>query len=368
MKSRTIAEIRTSYYRIPLQRVLVDALHGDHTYFELIVTRVFLEDGSEGVGYTYTGGKGGKAIYAMIQADLQPVLIGQEACCIEKLWTAMQRHVHYVGRGGVEAFAIAALDIAMWDLQAQQARMPLWKLLGGANPKVRAYAGAIDLNFSLEELAENNRNYLEQGFRAVKIKLGKERIEEDIARVEAVRCCIGKDILLMIDANTGWSVERAIKVEKQLRSFDVFWIEEPLIPDDIAGYARIADKSRTPLAAGENFHSIYEFRQMLQYGKIDFPQPDASNISGITGWLKVAQLAQAYNLPVSSHGMHELHVSLLAAMPHAGYLEVHSFPIDEYTDRPMRLQDGVATPPDTPGHGVKFRREKLEPHEVKIVL
>ncbi len=361
----TIAEVKTHYYKVPLKRVLVDAIHGEHSHFELIVVRIVLENGIEGLGYTYTGGRGGKAICAMLQADLSPLLIGQEATRIEKLWQDMQNYIHYVGRGGIEAFAISAIDIALWDLRSRQAQMPLWKLLGGATEKVKAYAGAIDLDFSLEELKENNAAYLEQGFRAVKIKLGKATIEEDLERVRTVREIVGKDILLMVDANAGWSVERAVKTEALLRQYDVFWIEEPIIPDDLAGYERISRKAQISLAAGENFHSVYEFQHVLSRGCIEFPQPDVSNIGGITGWLKVAQLAYAYNLPISSHGMQELHVSLLAGMTHAGYLEVHSFPIDQYTKRPLVLKDGFAVPPDECGHGVEFLWDRLAAYEVK---
>lgn len=362
-KAREIAEVITAYYRIPLPEEMGDAKHGIHTHFELPVVRIILEDGSEGIGYTYTGGVGGRAICAMIEHDLKPFLIGKDASRIEKLWEDMNWKIHYVGRGGIASFAISAIDIALWDLRAKKADEPLWKLLGGAGNSTKCYAGAIDLNFPMDKLLGNIKRYLDQGFHAVKIKLGQETLKEDIERVAAVRELIGPDIVFMVDANMKWSIEHAVKAAKALRQFDIHWLEEPTIPDDYDGYRRISAEGGLPIAAGENLHTVYEFRNMIARGNIDFPQPDASNIGGITGWLKVANLAYAHNLPVCTHGMQELHVSLMSAMPHASYLEVHSFPIDAYTTRPLVIRDGRAVAPDTPGTGVEFRWDLLEPYK-----
>lgn len=312
--ARKIVDVVTEYYRIPLPESMGDAKHGIHTHFELPIVKVILECGSIGVGYTYTGGIGGRAICNLIEHDLKPFLLGKDASCVEKLWEDMNWKIHYVGRGGIASFAISAIDIALWDLRGKKADEPLWKLLGGSNNSTKAYAGAIDLNFSMEKLLDNIQGYLDAGFHAVKIKLGKERLEEDLERVAAVRQLIGPDVVFMVDANMKWSVETAIKAAKQLKVFNVLWLEEPTIPDDYDGYRRIAEEGGLAIAAGENLHTIYEFQNMISRGKIDFPQPDASNIGGITGWLKVANLAYASNLPVCTHGMQELHVSLMSAM------------------------------------------------------
>lgn len=354
-----IVDIITEYYRIPLPEHMGDAKHGIHTHFELPIVKVILENGSEGVGYTYTGGVGGRAICNMIEHDLKSILIGKDASCVEKLWEEMNWKVHYVGRGGIASFAISAIDIALWDLRGKKAGEPLWKLLGGVSNSTKAYAGAIDLNFPMEKLLKNIQGYIDNGFLAVKIKLGKERLEEDIERVAAVRQLIGPDVVFMVDANMKWSIETAIKAAKQLRQFDILWLEEPTIPDDYNGYYRISKEGGLAIAAGENLHTIYEFQNMISRGNIDFPQPDASNIGGITGWLKVAQLAYAHNLPVCTHGMQELHVSLMSAMPNASYLEVHSFPIDRYTTRPLVIENGRAIAPNVPGTGVEFRWDLL---------
>ncbi|NEU30028.1 mandelate racemase/muconate lactonizing enzyme family protein [bacterium LRH843] len=357
-----IIDIVTELYRIPLDEELGDAKHGIHTHFELPIVKIKVEDGYEGVGYTYTGGVGGRAICSMIEYDLKPFLIGKDASCVEKLWEEMMWEIHYVGRGGIASFAISAIDIALWDIRAKKANEPLYKLAGGFRNSTNCYAGAIDLNFTKEKLLSNIQGYLDNGFKAVKIKLGQATLEEDIERVAAVRSLVGPDIVFMVDANMGWTVENSIKAAKRLQPYDLLWLEEPTIPDDYEGYRRISSEGGLAIAAGENFHTVYEFKQMIERGKIDFVQPDASNIGGITGWLKVANLAYAHNLPVCTHGMQELHVSLMSAISHQSYLEVHSFPIDTYTHRPLVVEEGRAIAPETPGIGVEFRWDLLEPY------
>lgn len=251
----TIASIEVRLFHIPLAEVLVDAKHGDHHFFELITATVHLADGAVGTGYTYTGGKGGHAIKAMIEHDLVPFLIGKEADDIEALYEAMQWHVHYVARGGIASFAISAVDIALWDLRGKRLGQPLWQITGGAAKTCKAYCGGIDLGFDLPKLLRSVQGYLDRGFNGVKIKIGQPTLEEDIARIQAVRELIGPDIALMVDANYSMSVSQAIIAAKAFEPFDLLWFEEPTIPDDYAGYAKISDATGMPLAMGENLGS-----------------------------------------------------------------------------------------------------------------
>lgn len=356
----TIAAVEVDHYRIPLPTVLSDSTHGEIAHFELVTTRVLAADGAEGLGYTYTVGTGGAAIRALL-LDLVPLLVGQDEDRIEALWQRLCWGSHYVGRGGLAAFAVSAVDVALWDLRGRRAGLPLWRLLGGHHPRVRAYAGGIDLLFPLERLLRQTEASLALGFRAIKMKVGRPRLGEDLERVRAMRTLLGPDVPLMVDANMRWTADEAIRAARALAAHDVYWLEEPTIPDDVPGHVRILREGGVPVAAGENLRTIHEFQRLIEAGGVSFPEPDVSNIGGVTAWLKVAHVAEARNLPVTSHGVHDLHVHLLAAVPNASYLEVHGFGLDRFIGHPLELRDGEAAAPDRPGHGVELDWKGLEP-------
>ena len=349
-----IAAVEAAHHRIPLPVVLSDSTHGAMSSFELVTVRLRDGDGAEGVGYTYTVGAGGRAVAALVQADLAPVLVGEDAGRIERLWQRMWWRLHYGGRGGFAALAISAVDIALWDLAARRHGTALWRLLGGHDPRVPCYAGGIDLDLPIDALLRQTDEHLARGFRAIKMKVGRERLRDDVERVRAMRDRLGADVPLMVDANMRWGVDQAIAAARALARWQPVWLEEPTIPDDVEGHARILREGGLPVATGENLHTLYEFARMIRAEAVSYPEPDVTNCGGVTVFMKVAHLAEAFNLPVTSHGAHDVTVHLLAAAPNRSYLEAHGFGLDRFIADPLVIEDGMAVAPDRPGHGIRF--------------
>ena len=357
----SVKHVVVDHFKVPLPIVLSDSTHGEMTHFGLVTVRITDEQGQEGLGYTYTPNNiGAAAIHKLIEQDFTEAILTTNLDSIEAFWDEMWWHLHFVGRGGLAAFAMAAVDVALWDLQAKSANKPLWRLLGGNSCEVKAYAGGIDLDFTLEELLAQAEGFLEQGYRAIKMKVGRDELEQDIERVQAMRNFVGTGFPLMVDANMRWTVDQAIKAATALASYSLYWLEEPVIPDDFVGHERVQAEGGVPVASGENLHSVYEFQRLIESGGVNYPEPDAATVGGITPWLKIAEHSDTCGLQITSHGIHDIHVHLLAAVPNADYLEVHGFGLERFIAEPLILKNGVAQAPDRPGHGVALDFEALE--------
>ena len=358
-----IDRIETSVYRLPLPTPVQAASTGVMSEFDMVTCRITDSDGATGSGYTVLFPGLGGAVAAIINKGCRDILAGADPRLIEGLWAQMWRRLHYSGRGAPVTFALAAVDTALWDLRGNALGEPLWRLLGGHNPAVRAYAGNIDLNFPLEQLLAGASRSLDAGFKSIKMRLGKATLREDVSRVAAMREHLGPDIELMTDANEAWRTDQAMKAFQALRDFDLVWIEEPIGPTDYAGYAHLRAHGGVTIAAGENLHTVSEFTSLISAGGVDFPEPDLTTCGGVTPWMKIARLAEAHALPVTSHGAHDVHVHLLAACPNAAYLEVHGFGLDTFMADPLKMQDGNAIAPDRPGHGITFDWDALAAHK-----
>ncbi len=356
----SIARIESGLRRIPLPQVLTDSTHGAMLAFEIVTARVRDGDGAEGVGYTFTVGRNGGAVLSVLRQEIAEIAAGADADRIEFLWNEVWWETHYGGRGGPTVLALSAFDMALWDLKAKRADLPLWKLLGGHDPRVPCYAGGIDLDLPLDALLRQTDDNLGRGFRAIKMKVGRDRLAEDVERVAAMRGHLGDGFPLMLDANMRWTVAEAVRAAHAFAPFDPVWLEEPIPPDDLAGHARVLAQGGLPIAAGENLRTLWEFRHLIASGGVSYPEPDVTNCGGVTAFMKVAHLAEAFGLPVTSHGAHDVTVHLLAAVPNRSYLEAHGFGLDRYIAETLRIEDGFALAPDRPGHGIQFDWDALD--------
>jgi L-alanine-DL-glutamate epimerase-like enolase superfamily enzyme len=349
-----LTSIEPGFYRIPLPTVLTDSTHGEMKAFELNTVRLRDADGAEGTGYTFTVGRNGGAIDSVLTREMTELMAGEDADTIERLWLKAWWALHYGGRGGPTVLALSAFDMALWDLKARRANLPLWRLLGGYDPRVPCYAGGIDLDLPLDDLLRQTDGNLEKGFRAIKMKVGRPKLAEDVARVEAMRKHLGDGFPLMVDANMRWTADQAIRAARAFQPLDPVWLEEPVVPDDMEGQARVVRDGGLPIASGENLHTLWEFKQLIACGGVTYPEPDVTTCGGVTPFMKIAHLAEAFGLPVTTHGAHDVTVHLLAACPNRSYLEAHGFGLDRYIAEPLRIEEGFAVASDRPGHGIAF--------------
>jgi L-alanine-DL-glutamate epimerase-like enolase superfamily enzyme len=355
-----IASLETGFYRVPLPVTLTDSMHGEMRAFELNTVRVRDADGAEGVGYTFTVGRNGAAVDAVLVREIAEIVPGEDADMIERIWNRLWWELHYGGRGGPTVLAISALDMALWDLKAKRANLPLYRLLGGFDARVPCYAGGIDLMLPLDALLRQTDDNLAKGFRAIKMKVGRAILAEDVERVAAMRKHLGRDFPLMVDANMKWTADQAIRAARAFAPHDLTWLEEPISPDDVAGHARVLRDGGLPIAAGENLRTLWDFKHLIASEGVTYPEPDVTNCGGVTPFMKIAHLAEAWNLPVTSHGAHDVTVHLLAACPNRSYLEAHGFGLDRYIAEPLRIEEGVAVAPERPGHGIAFDWKGLD--------
>ncbi len=321
---------------------------------ETPIVRIRCDDGATGVGYTYTIGTGGSSVVALLRDHLAPKLIGRDPDCIEAIWKDLFFHTHATAVGAITSLSLAAIDTALWDLRCKRSALPLWKAAGGAQPRVPVYTTEGGwLHLSVEALVTQTRDAKSQGFRGAKLKVGKPNLAEDVARLAAVREAVGDAFEIMVDANQCFSVSEAIRRARAFEPFGLAWLEEPLPAEDLAGHIELAAHTAIPIAVGESIYHPAHFREYLARRACSIVQVDCARIGGITPWLKVAHLAETFNVVVCPHFLMELHVSLTAAVPNAAWVE-YIPQLDDITTSRLAIADGHALAPSAPGLGIDW--------------
>jgi len=358
-----ISSFDTRLVRVPLTR----PWGADVTSVGVIATHVVRTDGVEGWGFSWTPQIGAEAVQALLDHDIAAFAVGRPADP-SALWLDAWQHLHEAGGGGVTTIALAGLDLALWDAAARAHDMSVSTLLGRRRERVRVYGSGVNLHYSLEDLVGQVRRWVDAGLDAVKIKVGKPDLQEDLDRVAAVREVLGDHRALMIDANQRWDLERATRSVEALAEFAPAWIEEPLRADDLAGHValshRLAGSSGIPIAVGENLHTTYRFAEFLRAGAAQIVQPNVVRVGGITPFRRIADIAVEHGATLHPHLLPELSGQLALCLPVAeGAAEPMAEDVEDAgfgalgalaDPSPVAIADGVLTETPHVGLGIRF--------------
>jgi L-alanine-DL-glutamate epimerase-like enolase superfamily enzyme len=356
-----IASISVATARVPLDHVTSFATRTVSAR-DYGLVKIRSTDGAQGIGFCYAGSAGGTLVAHAVEELLAPLLVGEDSLRVEGLWQRMFQESLLQGRAGSVMRAISILDCALWDLNARTARLPLYQYLGAAAmDEVPAYASG---GYYLEgktpaKLGAEMAGYVDAGFRAVKMKVGRLSPRDEEARVKAAREAIGPDVELMLDANNAWhDLPTAMRYMRRFEPYDPYWIEEPFFPDDIENHARLAKLTRVPVATGEIGTGRWHFKEILDKGAAAILQTDALVCGGISEWKRIAATAASYNVTVCPHWFHDLHAHLVAATPNARYVEY--FPDDQVLNfrrligTQLEQRNGMLVLPRAAGLGFDF--------------
>jgi len=354
----------------PEQRVTLGI--GTSVKRDAVVVRVKTAGGLVGWGESHHG-RAHTAVAKLIETTLRQLVLGMDACDVVGVWRAIYtKQLGSHGMGAGTCLAMSGIDLALWDIRAQAAGMPLYRLLGGSRKGIPAYAGGVSLGYQEpERLIEEIQPHLDAGYKAVKLRAG-DTPKRDLERIAAVRAAFGDELVILTDANTGYSVADARAAMPGMDELGVGWLEEPFPAHDYRSYRMAAGFGRTPLAAGENHYTRFEFNRVIEDGAITILQPDLSKTGGLTEALRIAALASAWKLPIHPHSSmtglnHAASIHFLAAIDNGGYFEGdiskdNKFR-DELVSKPYSVDaHGMVWPLDRPGLGLEVNEEFLAKH------
>ena len=351
----TINQLDVSAFTIPTDFPEADGtMEWDSTTLILVEAHA---GGHTGMGFTYAD----RAAAGVIDRVLSQVVLGRDALAIEGAWAAMIRAVRNIGRPGIASHAIAAVDVALWDLKSQLLNVSLFTLLGAIRSAIPIYGSGGFTSYSIEQLQAQFAAWAAQGIRMVKMKVGSEP-HHDLERVIAAKQIIGSEVELFVDANGAYSRKQALEFAEQFAAYDVRWFEEPVSSDDLDGLRLLRDLAPAGMniAAGEYGYDTTYFQRMLEAGAVDVLQIDATRCGGITGFLEAAAVAQAYHIPISAHTAPSIHAHACCAVPGAQHVEY----FHDHARIEGMLFDGVVQPvngalqpdPGRPGLGLEIKR------------
>ncbi len=360
-----VSHVTTRLLRTPADNPLVVGIDIGNATRDFVTLELSTDQGLVGVGLTFFGGALSGPLRQTVDA-LARLLVGDDPLRVEAAAAKLRAAAGSAGPGGIFTLALSAIDMALWDIKGKALGQPVSALLGGHRDRVPTYAsGALMRPHPVDYLAKAGPRLRGMGFRQMKMQCGAETTPaREVERVRVMRESVGEDVDLMCDINQLWRVEQAIDIGRRIEPYHLFWLEDPTTCDDYAGLARIADALAMPVAAGEYVYGISPFRQILEHRSVDIPMIDLLRVGGITQWVKVAGMAEAFNLPVVSHLIPEIHVHLIAAVPNGLTVEYMPWTLRLWEETPA-LEDGMLVVPPRPGLGLAFDKKAIERYEVR---
>jgi L-alanine-DL-glutamate epimerase-like enolase superfamily enzyme len=359
-----ITDIESFVLDVPIGTEIADSMQSV-TSLEFAGLTVSTEEGFTGTGYTMTVGHGGSVIQKAIDTLYAEDLRGRDPHDVKEIWRDLYYgKAHWIGRSGVTTMAQSAIDIALWDIVAKAAEKPLWQVLGNCMnvdiPIYNTHGGW--LNYSVDQLIDEGLKFIDQGYTALKMKVGLKDSQEDYRRVKALRDAIPSGTLLMVDANQKWDLMQASHATGLLEELNLSWVEEPMHPDDIKSHRILKQRTRIPVALGEHVYTTHAFRDYIENNAVDVVQVDVCRVGGITPWLEVAALANSANLRVCPHAgdLMQVHQHLVKTIPNNWLLEVIPIWENGPFKHQIRLAEGKCLTPTKPGASTDFTSEAME--------
>ena len=356
-----IASYETTILKVPEDEPLANMPETTGRFRPVIILRMRTDDGLEGIGVTFYGGNMTRSLCKAVE-ELAELTVGKDPMRIEAVIETLRATGDSAGPGGIYSLALSAIDTALWDIKGKALDQPLWKLLGGHRDRVPTYAsGALRRGLTDDQAAQAARTLVDNGFTQMKTQMalpGNPTPADEIRRVCAVREAIGPDITLMCDINQRWRPEQAIDLGRRVEDVGLFWLEDVTTADDYQGLARVTAALNTPIAGGEYLYGIRPFRQMIEAHSVDIVMVDIVRAGGVTPWMKIASMAEAFNLPIVSHVMPEILVHLVAACPNGLTVEYMPWMLALYEETPA-IENGELILPEKPGLGLNFDEKAI---------
>jgi L-alanine-DL-glutamate epimerase-like enolase superfamily enzyme len=357
-----ITRLESRLLRIPLERPIA---RPETTPVVALFVHLDTDAGHRGLGFAWALHGGGRALKAVADDDLAPLVVGEDPLDHERLAAKVYWRLQGVGRLGLVAQAYSAIDLALWDLKGKAAGLPLYKLLGGARESAPAYGGDVGWPWiSPDEIVKGARHYLDRGVMGIKMHIGYADPEDDARRLQRVFDGLGDEVWFAVDAHQRYDFSKALQVGRFLdEDIRPDWFEEPMHCDDVEGHARLAKRLETPIAVGETLFGRDEFRRYLDAGAAAVLQPDVTRLGGLTNTLKVAALAEAHHKPMAPHLLPEVAVHLACGLPNVVAVEWMPWLFPAFAE-PPKIVDGKAVPPPRPGLGLEMHPEAAARYSV----